>query len=297
MLLLLQPWLNFSDRIFRHLGEVIRLQFRGMKQLKCFRNLALAFFIGFTASPAVGQVLRNDFTASNAQAELDDSKLQGEFVFVRLQYDSRFGSRGGFGGFDSWATDFPASDKNFLRGVSRLTNIQVEREPLVLRLDDERIFNYPFIYTLEMGRGGFFLSELEMENLREYLLRGGFLFIDDFWGTRQWETFYETFSLIFPDRELVTLSSDHEIYHCFYDVDGAQMIPRVRNPDNLPEEDVPNAFNYAMFDDDGRMMILINWNSDIGDGWEHTYHPEYPTRYANLAYQLGINYLIYSLTH
>ena len=221
--------------------------------------------------------------------------IKGEFAFVRIRYDTRFGSGRGFGR-GTWAIDFPDADTNFLRGVSRLTNIQVKPEPVQLRLDDDRIFDYPFLYGLEMGQGGgIFLSPREIENLREYLLRGGFLLIDDFWGTEEWRNFYNTFGEIFPDRELVELKSDHEIFHCFYDIDGPQMILALMS--NGPEKDVDEPYNYAILDDDGRVMVLINWNSDMGDGWEHTYHPAYPTKLANLAYQLGINYLIYALTH
>lgn len=224
-----------------------------------------------------------------------DEFVEGEFAFVRIQYDTYRSS--GFGS-NSWQIDFPQADTNFLLGVSRLTNIKVKENPIVLRFDNDEIFEYPFLYALEMGQGGGpYFSELELQNIREYLLRGGFLFVDDFWGTWQWEAFHRSFKQIFPDKELVELKSDHEIYHVFYDVDGAQMIPAVRNPNNQPEQDVEFASNWAMLDDDGRIMVLVNWNSDIGDGWEHTYHPAYPTRYANLAYQLGINYLIYSLTH
>ena len=119
--------------------------------------------------------------AQQALPELDD--IAGEFAFVRIQYDSYYG--GGFYG-GPWLTDFPASDENFLRGVARLTNVRVMSEPIVLRFDDEEIFDYPFLYALEMGRGGgLSLSPAETENLREYLLRGGFLLIDDFWGQQQ----------------------------------------------------------------------------------------------------------------
>ena len=219
-----------------------------------------------------------------------------DFTFVRLQYDSAggyFDSR-----YGSWSTDHPAADLNFLRGVIRLTNIRADPEPLVLRLDDERLFTHTFLYGLEMGRnGGIVLNEKEIENLRDFLLRGGFLFIDDFWGTYQWEIFHRTFSKVFPDRKLQELKSDHPIFHSFYDIDGPQMIPAVGNVFNAPEQDVAMASNHAILDNDGRVMVLINWNSDIGDGWEHTYHPDYPTEYANMAYQLGINYLIYALTH
>jgi hypothetical protein len=206
-----------------------------------------------------------------------------------------FPSRWGYG---PWAIDFPEADINFLRGVGRLSNIRVMREPIVLRLDDERIFEYPVLYALEMGRaGGPVFSPTESENLREYLLRGGFLIIDDFWGTREWEIFATAMRRVLPDREIVELSSDHEIFSIYYDVDGPQMIPHGGNPQNIPERDVDHASVHAIHDDYGRIMVLINWNTDLGDGWEHTYSPNYPTRFSNLAYQLGLNYLIYSFTH
>lgn len=226
---------------------------------------------------------------------LETQDIAGEFAFVRLQYDNYYddGFRSG-----TWRTDFPNADANFLRGVSRLTHVRVMQTPIVLRFDDDQIFDYPFLYALEMGRsGGPLFSSKEKENMREYLLRGGFLLIDDFWGTRQWDIFYQAFTDVFPDREIIELQADHEIFRSYYDIDGPQMIPVVGNPENYPEQDVDRASNHAILDDSGRVMVLINWNSDMGDGWEHTFDPRYPTRYANLAYQLGVNYLIYSLTH
>jgi hypothetical protein len=260
-------------------------------------SLSITLLALLWALPATGQSL-----------EKLDVGAADEFTFVRVQYDNAGGDffygggggrrRGGRGGRGTWSTDFPAADMNFLRGVKRLTNIHMNPEPIVLRLDDDRIFQYPFLYMLEMGRnGGPGFSEKELENLREYLLRGGFLFIDDFWGTYEWDNFYREFSRVFPDRRLEDLEADHQIFHCFYDIDGAQMIPNVGNPYNEPESDVSVPFNRVIKDDNGRIMVLINWNSDIGDGWEHTYTPYYPTKWANLAYRLGINYLVYALTH
>ncbi|PCH59798.1 MAG: transmembrane prediction [SAR86 cluster bacterium] len=236
----------------------------------------------------------------NAQrADLSQDQLAydsgGEFNFVRVQFDTYFSS--GFRG-GPWLIDFPDADTNFLRGVSRLTNIRVMSEPIVLRFDDDAIYNYPFLYMLEVGQaGGIVLSPKEIENLREYLLRGGFLLIDDFWGVRQWDNFYASFSQVFPDREIVELGNDHEIFHCYYDIDGPQLIPALGRSQDYGEQGIDYASNHAILDDEGRIMVLINWNSDMGDGWEHTYHPSYPTRYANSAYQLGINYLMYSMTH
>ena len=219
----------------------------------------------------------------------------GEFNFVRVRFDTYYSS--GFRG-GPWAIDFPDADRNFLKGVSRLTNVRVMSNPIVLDLADEEIFDYPFLYMLEVGQGGgLLLSVSEIENLREYLLRGGFLLIDDFWGQQQWDNFYASFGQVFPDREIIELDPSHEIFNVYYDIDGPQMIPALFRSDDFGEQGINTASNHAILDDSGRIMVLINWNSDMGDGWEHTYHPEYPTRYANAAYRLGINYLIYSMTH
>lgn len=224
-----------------------------------------------------------------------DYDAGGEFNFARVQFDSYFG--GGYG-YGPWSIDFPDADRNFLRGVSRLTNVRVMSDPIVLRLDDDGIFDYPFLYMLEVGQGGgISLNPQEQLNLREYLLRGGFLLIDDFWGQQEWDNFYASFSQVFPDREIVELSAEHEIFHVYYDIDGPTMIPALYRDDQYGERGIDYASNHAILDDAGRVMVLINWNSDMGDGWEHTYHPAYPTRYANAAYQLGINYLMYAMTH
>ena len=263
------------------------------------KTVTLLIMVCMSLAPAVGIGAAGTIADGEPAGELDASG--DAFTFVRIQYDNAghaWDDGEDWGGWRTWAIDFPAADQNLLRGVRRLTNIHVNKEPIVLRLDDDRIFEYPFLYMLEVGRnGGIQLTPKEIHNLREYLLRGGFLFIDDFWGTWQWEHFYRTFSKVFPDKPLVELNKDHQIFHCYYDIDGPQMIPRVSNPENYPEQDVDVAINRAVLDDDGRVMVLINWNSDIGDGWEHTYHPMYPTRYANMAYRLGINYLMYALTH
>jgi hypothetical protein len=231
----------------------------------------------------------------NTPVAVEEEDIAGEFAFARVQYNSYY--QGGFG-YGPWSVDFPDADRNFLRGVARLSNVRVMPEPIVLSLGDEQIYEYPFLYMLEVGRnGGPYFTPTELENLREYLLRGGFLLIDDFWGTREWQAFENSFSAVFPGREIVRLPADHEIFRVYYDIEGPQMIPALGNENAQPERDVGEASLHAILDDDGRIMVLINWNTDMGDGWEHTYHPRYPTRYANLAYQMGLNYLIYSMTH
>ena len=177
-----------------------------------------------------------------------------EFNFVRVQFDTYYGRGFGYG---AWAIDFPDADENFLRGVSRLTNIRVMSVPIVMRIDDERIFDYPFLYMLEVGQnGGIILSPSEIENLREYLLRGGFLLIDDFWGQNEWDNFQAAFGQVFPDREITELPPDHEIFHVFYDIDGPQMIPALYRTDEFGERGIDHASNHAILDDAGRIMVL-----------------------------------------
>jgi len=237
------------------------------------------------------------FSATFAWAEENIRRLASagdEFTFIRVQFDAM-----GYGwGSGGWAHDYPAAETNFLRGVTRLSRIHIHAEPDVLRLDDERIFEFPFLYLVEIGRdGGPNFTDKEVENLQEYLLRGGFLLIDDFKGNAGWQVFRQAFEKIFPDSQWLKLDPSHAIFHIFYDIDGAQRIPGIYFLHGNAPSDHMNPENWAILDSQGRIMVLINWNSDMGDGWEHTYDEHYPTKYANLAYRLGINYLLYALTH
>ena len=136
--------------------------------------------------PVNAQVYPQIASPDNEVRDLEYDEA-GEFNFVRVQFDTYYGQGFGIG---TWSIDFPDADMNFLRGVSRLTNIRVMSNPVVLRIDDEKIFDYPFLYMLEVGQGGgLVLNPAEIENLRQYLLRGGFLLIDDFWGQQQWNNF------------------------------------------------------------------------------------------------------------
>ncbi|MBT8334193.1 MAG: DUF4159 domain-containing protein [Desulfobacterales bacterium] len=247
------------------------------------RFLAIAFVLTLYAAAASGEENVRNLTSAG-----------DEFTFIRVQFDA-VEHGWGHGG---WAHDYPAAEVNFLRGVSRLSRIHIHAEPAVLRFDDDRIFEFPFLYLVEIGRdGGPDFTEKEVENLREYLLRGGFLLIDDFKGNVGWQVFRRAFENIFPDSQWLKLDPHHAIFHIFYDIEGAQRIPGIYFLHGNTPSDHMNPENWAILDSQGRIMVLINWNSDMGDGWEHTYDEHYPTKYANLAYQLGINYLIYALTH
>ncbi len=215
-----------------------------------------------------------------------------EYTFVRIHHFSQDSwSR-------SWQYDYPAADTNFLKAVVRLTHVHIHQDPIILTFDDDRIFEYPFLYLVDMGNnGGPVFSAKAERNLREYLLRGGFLFIDDSKGDHAWQAFRQVFQRIFPENSWVQLDLNHPIFHIFYDIHGLVRIPNIRDLDLDYPPDYAVPSNWAILDQDGRIMILINWNSDMGDAWQHTYDEEYPTHYANFAYKLGINFLIYAMTH
>jgi hypothetical protein len=207
------------------------------------------------------------------------------------------GSRSGGGG---WSTDFPASDCKFMWGVERLTNIRVyDKSPHLVTALDTNLFRYPYLYIVSPHR--MVLSAEEAENLREYLIRGGFLHADDYWGREQRETVENTMAQIFPDRKLVRLNLDHEVFRTLFNVDTVMQIPLVTRACNGMEtweqrsEIDPMIFGIA--DDNGRLMVLLTYNSDLGDAWEWMDLPCYPEKYSGQAYRMGINFMIYAMSH
>lgn len=211
------------------------------------------------------------------------------FRFVRVKYRSVRSSR--WGGA-TWAYDYPTAEKNLYEALERASNVHLAGPPLVLTLDDERIFDHPILYLTEPGYWA--AGEKDIENLKKYFARGGFMIIDDFHdrpggAPRQWDNFYHNIKRVFPDREVVELSSSHPIWSIYYDIDpGAAASTK---PDFGRQDDA----YYAIFDDQGRMMTVICYNQDIGDGWE------WPGRNladaSTVSFQMAINFIMYALTH
>jgi hypothetical protein len=222
----------------------------------------------------------------------------GEFQFVRLAYSpNRYAGRG-WGRQQAWRTDWPDAEYHFLRGVGRLTRVAAATNaPLVFSPSDERIFDFPWIYAVEVGY--WHLNDLEAAHLREYLLRGGFLMVDDFHGTREWASFVASMERVFPDRPIVDIPEDDEAFHVIYDLDHRIQIPsRMYSYTGVTwEQDGYTPHWRGIYDDDGRLMVSINFNMDIGDAWEHADWPDYPENMTALAYRFGINYLVYAMTH
>ena len=209
-----------------------------------------------------------------------------EFVFARVQFGSgRGGYRRGYGG---WAHDYPDAEEHILQIANEATTVNLSKMSYVIvPLDSEELFRYPFAYFSEVG--GMNMSEKEVANFREYLNRGGFAMIDDFDSQYSLDWFASQMRRAFPDRNFVELTVDHPLFHTFYDIPTLDLEP----PYDVGS---PPKF-YGYFDDQGRLCMIINHNNDIGDFWEWIDRPMYPLKPSTEALRLGINYIIFALTH
>ena len=215
------------------------------------------------------------------------------FYFTRAAYSS--GMRGWRRG-RAWQTDYPKADRQFLVVLKRVTNLDAFGYEHAVRLDDPSLRRFPFLYAVEVGYME--LTEAEVSGLRSYLEAGGFLVVDDFWGTREWASFERTMRRVLPGRPIVDLPRDHPVFRTYYDIDEVVQVPAVSNVGRgrTWERDgrVPQV--RGIFDDDGRLMVAINWNTDLGDAWEWADIPEYPLEYSTFAYRMGVNLIVYAMS-
>ncbi|HEY7389316.1 MAG TPA: DUF4159 domain-containing protein, partial [Bryobacteraceae bacterium] len=232
-----------------------------------------------------------------------------EFHFIRLEYNDLPEFRRGFGfssrnarGQGWWMVDWPDADDHFSMGIGRLTRVATG-DPRHFGLTDDRLFDYPWIYATQTAWWD--LSDAEIARLREYLLRGGFLVTDDFWG-EDWGLFASAMARLFPSKTITDIPESDAVMHVVYDIrekdrtwipgtrhlwrgPGGQIIVR-QPPGTTP------AWR-AMYDDRERVMVAINYNTDVGDAWEYADAPFYPENMTTLAYHYGVNYVVYSMTH
>lgn len=232
-----------------------------------------------------------------------DGNEKTEYVFARLQYPSfgrgyyGRGGRGGWWGRGDWTTDYPKADRQFLQGVRRLTRIHTRSVEQVVDLNSDDIYDWPWIYGVEVGHWD--LSDDQAAKLRDYLLRGGFLMVDDFHGTYEWDVFLASMQRVFPDRPIVELHSSDKIFHVLYDLDKRFQVPGIqyfRSGVTFEQDGIEPRWR-GIYDDDERLMVGICFNMDLGDAWEWADIPQYPEHWASLAYRIGINYIIYAMTH
>jgi len=231
----------------------------------------------------------------------DDRYAGLQWRFVRIKYHyvtegSRFQSQEYYG--EPWYIDAPAAEQNLSRRVKTATAIQVE-DPIVLSLDDPRLFTYPWIYFVEPGN--LKMQETDLPILREFLLRGGTAMFDDFHGPAEWDVFAREMKRLFPDRSIVEVPKDHPVFSCFYKLDGFPQVAGLGSflAGRSWEKGGFVAHLRTILDDNGRPMVFINWNTDMGDGWEWSNVEEYPgyIKYTAMAYRMGINEIVYALTH
>ena len=225
------------------------------------------------------------------------------FYFTRAAYTGgrfgRYGGRGGRGGGGgSWQTDYPKADRQFLAVLKRLTGVDAYEYEHPVRLDDPELRRFPFLYAVEVGHMS--MTDSEVKGLRDFLLAGGFLVCDDFWGTYEWANFQEQMQRVLPEYPIVDLPKDHPIFSSFYDVRDVIQVPNVNQGiygGPTYEQDGYDPHVRGIFDDKGRLLVVINWNTDMGDGWEWAEQPRYPLRYSSYAYRMGANYIVYSMSH
>ncbi len=233
-----------------------------------------------------------------------DYAQPAEWTFARLMFPSIPNAHFRHAGWDwtnghsSWTNDYPRSDRHFAQAVRRLTRLQGRSVEQPVNLDDRgEVFNYPWLYAVFVGEWD--LSDDQVKTLREYLLRGGFLFCDDFWGTPDWEVFMGSMKRIFPDRPIVDLPDSDAIFHTVYDLDDRYQVPgqwAIRT--GVPfRNDGYVAHWRGIYDDKRRLMVAMSFNSDLGDSWEWADSPVYPEQYSALGVRIGVNYLVYSMTH
>ncbi len=228
------------------------------------------------------------------------------FTFARIRYNSASGGYGWGRRREKWRTDYPDSDLNLSYRLQQLTSLQVNPNSVVVDIDPEQLRHYPFLYVIEPG--DIHLTEEEARALREYMLNGGFIMVDDFWGTREWENFYFAFKQIWPDREFEEVPIEHKIFNMVFPLKVKPQIPHISYSRMVIERGITYEYDKpgseqvhyrAVYDDKRRMVMFICWNTDTGEGWEQEgtdpwYFKEFSEKYA---YPMGINVVMYALTH
>jgi hypothetical protein len=225
------------------------------------------------------------------------TERKNEWAFARLRYrsspDASFCARGG----SRWLVDAPAAERHFTGGVQRLTRINTKTTEQFVDAASDELFKWPWIYAVEPGSWGF--SDDEAKRMRDYLLKGGFLMVDDFHGTCDWAVFVAGMRRVFPDRPIEDLPDQDEIFHVLYDLDGRIQIPGAQflYSGRKYERDGVKEKWAGIRDDKGRIVVAICHNMDLGDAWEWADSPDYPEAYTSMAYRIGINYIIYAMSH
>ena len=217
-------------------------------------------------------------------------EYDSHFVFTRIRYNAGGGLARGFFGGGAWNHDYPLADRNLASILDYITNMRVRIDGTnVYDLDNNDIFENPIIYVSEPGFWR--IRPEEAENLRRYLLKGGFIIFDDFEGDGHWANMTQQMAQALPDHRFIPITVDHPIFHSFFDIQRL----------DVPHPTVNVVPSYrAIFEDNDpskRMIALANWNNDLAEYWEWSAEGLYNPDPTNDAYRLGVNYIVYAMTH
>jgi hypothetical protein len=235
-----------------------------------------------------------------------DWQMPGEWTFARLMYptfhipiDWQFRPQFDWReGRTNWSIDYPRSDRHISAAVQRLTRVHARSVEQLINLDtDDDVYNYPWLYAVEVGHWE--LTDSQIAKFREFLLRGGFFMCDDFHGSQEWEIFTYTMKKVFPDRPIVDVPNEDPLFHTVFDLDDRYQVPGAQYlvTGRIWEKDGYDAHWRGIYDDRGRLMVAICHDMDLGDSWEHADNPRYPEKYSALGIRIGVNYVVYAMTH
>ena len=198
-------------------------------------------------------------------------------------------------GLSLWTQDFPRADRHFSQAVRRLTRLHARSVEQIVNLDEGDAYDWPWLYAVQVGEWG--LTTEQSKELREYLLRGGFFMADDFHGTDEWAEFEKRIKAAFPDRPIVEIPNNDAIFHTVYDLNDRFQVPGQEHLRPGYKNNGIGAHWRAIYDDKNRILVAISFNSDLGDAWEWADDPRYPEKFSDLAIRVGVNYIIYAMTH
>ncbi|HEV3329816.1 MAG TPA: DUF4159 domain-containing protein [Bryobacteraceae bacterium] len=225
-----------------------------------------------------------------------------EWAFARLMYPPipNFGyrySQDWKHGGSNWTIDYPRSDRHLSAALRRLTRLHVRSVEQPVDLDEGDQYDWPWLYGVEVGHWN--LTDFQAKSLREFLLRGGFFMCDDFHGRAEWAVFIASMNRVFPDREIVEIPTPDGIFHSVYDLNDRYQVPGLQYvySGSVSEKDGTVPHWRGIYDDRGRVMVAMTFNQDLGDSWEHADNPQYPQRFSALGLRVGVNYVIYAMTH
>lgn len=225
-----------------------------------------------------------------------DKDLSGRFTFARIRFDTsqyahlyEYNTQLGDGG-PPWSHDYPAAGRHLMKIIAETskTDVTLDINEPIFSFDDPQLFKYPFVYLCEVGFMN--LSDKEIAGMREYLLRGGFILVDDFRHPSQFAVLQTHVKRAMPELELKKLDLSHPVFNCFFSIKTLEVPPVYGGGGFNPEF-------WGLEDEAGRLMMVINYNYDASDYWQFSDNPFRPIEETNEAYKFGVNYIVYALTH